>query len=124
MKALLLVALGGGLGSAARWGATGLTLQHTLDWRFPAGTFAVNILGCAVAGALAGLSERFGLLSPDARLFLFTGILGGFTTFSAFGLETVLLLRRDEWLVACSNVVLSVLCGVLALWLALKVVTV
>jgi CrcB protein len=123
MKALLLVALGGGLGSVARWAATGLTLQHTLDWRFPAGTFLVNVLGCAAAGVLAGLSEKFGILSADARLFLFTGILGGFTTFSAFGLETVLLLRRDEWLVAFSNVLLSALCGVFALWLALRAVT-
>ena len=123
MKSLLLVVLGGGIGSAARWGATGWTLQYTLDWRFPLGTFAVNVVGCAIAGVLAGLSERFGVLSPDVRLFLFTGILGGFTTFSAFGLETVLLLRRGEWLVACSNMALSVLCGVLALWLAMKAVT-
>lgn len=122
MKPLLLVAAGGAIGSVTRWWATGWTLQHTLDWRFPAGTFAVNVVGCAIAGLLAGLADRSGLLSAEARLFLFTGILGGFTTFSAFGLETVLLLRRDEWLVACSNVVLSVLCGILALWLAMRAV--
>jgi CrcB protein len=119
MKPLLLVALGGALGSAARYKLSGYLLHHTLDWRFPAGTFAVNVLGCLVAGILAGLAEKHDLLSPDTRLLLFTGVLGGFTTFSAFGLETMFLLRRGEVLVAGANVALSVVAGLLALWLGL-----
>lgn len=118
MKSLLLVALGGAIGSVARYQLSGLILHRTIDWRFPAGTFAVNILGCLVAGILAGLAAKYEFFSQDTRVFLFTGILGGFTTFSAFGLETVFLLRRGELLVAGCNVALSVVAGVAVLWLA------
>jgi fluoride exporter len=117
VKALLLVALGGAVGSVARYKLSGLVLHHTIDWRFPAGTFAVNVLGCLAAGLLAGLAEKHDMLSADARLLLFTGILGGFTTFSAFGLETMHLLKRGDFMVAGANVVLSVMAGLVALWL-------
>lgn len=119
MKAVLLVALGGALGSVARFKLSGYVLHHTIDWRFPAGTFAVNVLGCLVAGLLAGLAEKYAFLSTEARLLLFTGILGGFTTFSAFGLETMYLLRRGEVLFAGANIFFSVALGLLALWLGL-----
>lgn len=117
MKALVLVALGGALGSIARFKASGWVLHHAVSWRFPLGTFLVNVVGCLAAGLLAGFSAKQHVLSPDARLLLFTGILGGFTTFSAFGLETVLLVKRGEWSIAAANVLLSVLCGLAALWL-------
>lgn len=117
MKSLVLVGLGGALGSLARFKASGWVLHHAVNWRFPIGTFLVNVMGCLLAGVLAGLSAKQHVFSPDTRLLLFTGILGGFTTFSAFGLETVLLMKRGEWPVAAANVVLSVLAGLLALWL-------
>jgi CrcB protein len=117
VKALLLVALGGAVGSVARYKLSGLVLHHTIDWRFPAGTFAVNVLGCLLAGILAGLAERHHLFTADMRLLLFTGLLGGFTTFSAFGLETMHLLKRGDFMVAGANVVLSVAAGLVALWL-------
>jgi CrcB protein len=119
MKAMLLVALGGALGSVARYKLSGLILHHTIDWRFPAGTFAVNVLGCLVAGVLGGLAEKHDLLSAEARLLLFTGVLGGFTTFSAFGLETMYLLRRGEPWIAGANIAASVAAGLLALWVGL-----
>jgi CrcB protein len=119
MKGILLVALGGALGSVARFKLSGYVLHHTIDWRFPAGTFAVNVIGCLIAGILAGLAEKYDLFSGDTRIFLFTGILGGFTTFSAFGLETMFLLKRGEVLIAGANIVLSVIAGLLALWLGL-----
>lgn len=119
MKAALIVALGGALGSVARYKLSGWVLQHTLDWKFPAGTFVVNVSGCLLAGLLAGLAQKHELLSAEMRLLLFTGILGGFTTFSAFGLETVHLLRRGDLLIAGSNIALSVLAGLAALWLGL-----
>lgn len=119
MKAILLVALGGAFGSVARYKLSGWVLHHTIDWRFPAGTFAVNVAGCLVAGILAGLAEKHDLISADARLLLFTGVLGGFTTFSAFGLETMFLLKRGEVAIAAANVVVSVLAGLLALWIGL-----
>jgi CrcB protein len=122
MKAVLLVALGGAIGSVARYKLSGLVLHHTIDWRFPAGTFAVNVLGCLVAGVLAGLAEEHDLLSPDTRILLFSGLLGGFTTFSAFGLETMFLLKRGDLAVAAANVLLSVAAGLAALWLGLTLV--
>mgnify|MGYP003385730637 CR=1 FL=1 len=79
----------------------------------------MNVIGCLVAGVLAGLAERHDLFSPDARLLLFTGVLGGFTTFSAFGLETMFLLKRGELVVASANVILSVAAGLMALWIGL-----
>jgi fluoride exporter len=119
MKGLLLVAVGEAFGSMARYKLSGYVLHHTIDWRFPAGTFAVNVIGCLVAGLLAGLAERHDILSPEARLLLFTGVLGGFTTFSAFGLETMFLLKRGDVLVAAANIVLSVTAGLVALWLGM-----
>jgi len=117
VKGILLVALGGALGSVSRYKLSGLILHHTVDWRFPAGTFAVNVIGCLVAGVLAGFAEKYDYLSPDARIFIFTGILGGFTTFSAFGLETMFLIKRGELMVASANVILSVIAGLVALWI-------
>ena len=122
MTQLLLVGLGGALGAVARWKLGGLVLHHTPDWRFPLGTFLVNLTGCLAAGALAGLVTRLNWFSPDARLFLFTGLLGGFTTFSAFGVETVHLLRRADYAVALAYVALSITCALAALWAALAVI--
>ena len=122
MKQLLLVGLGGALGALARWKLGGLVLHHTPDWRFPLSTFVVNVLGCLVAGVLAGLWIKQDLFTPETRLFLFTGLLGGFTTFSAFGLETVSLLRRGEHFVAFTYAVLSVVAGVVVLWLAMTLI--
>jgi fluoride exporter len=119
MKELLLVGVGGGIGAVARFQLGDWVGSQSPDARFPFGTFVVNVLGCLVAGALAGLAAR----SPfceDARQFLFVGLIGGFTTFSAFGLETVALLRRGETTVAELYVGFSVLVGIFALWAALK----
>jgi CrcB protein len=119
MKAILLVALGGAIGSVARYSLSEYLLKHTLDWRFPAGTFAVNVLGCLVAGVLAGLAEKHSFFTPDVRLLLFTGLLGGFTTFSAFGLETMDMIKRGEPDLAIANALLSVVLGLAVLWLGM-----
>lgn len=81
----------------------------------------LNVLGCLVIGVLAGLAVKENFFSFEARLFLFTGIVGGFTTFSAFGLETFYLLRRAEFLVAGSYVLLSIVVGLFALWVGFSV---
>jgi fluoride exporter len=120
MKQVLLVGLGGCVGSIARYKLGGWVLHHHAeDWRFPVGTFLVNVLGCLAAGILGGLVERQHWFSPDIRLLLFTGFLGGFTTFSAFGVETVFLLRRGEVWVALGYVLSSVICGLAFLWLGM-----
>ena len=120
MNSMIIVALGGALGSVARYGMSGWVLHHAIGWKFPLGTFAVNVIGCLLAGVLAGLAEKHELLSPDTRLLLFTGILGGFTTFSAFGLETMFLLKRGDVLIAGLNIVFSIIAGLLALWIGLE----
>ncbi len=123
MKDLLLVGFGGFLGSIARYAIGGWVLHHTVSWRFPLGTFLVNVAGCAVAGVLGGCVVRYEWFDPEIRLFLFTGLLGGFTTFSAFGLETTYLLRRGEFAVAGAYVVASVIVGLAAAWLGMRLVT-
>jgi len=116
MKTLLLIGLGGGLGAIARYLLSVGILQLTPGWRFPTGTFAVNLLGCLVAGILLGVMAKQGQFSEEARVFLFVGLLGGFTTFSAFGVETVALLQRGEPGIAALYVSLSVVCGLTLLW--------
>src|SRR5699024_418965 len=104
----ILVALGGGLGSVARYGISSIWLARAGDWRFPAGTFVVNVVGCLVIGVLGALAVKQHVFSPEVRLFLFTGLMGGFTTFSSFGLETFCLLRRGEVFMAGGYIIASV----------------
>lgn len=120
MKQLLLVGLGGFVGAVVRWKAGGWLLHLTLQEKFPYPTFSVNVAGCLAIGLLAGLAERHDMFGQDARLFLFTGLLGGFTTFSAFGLETLFLLRRGEPGIAALYVTTSVVASLAAVWLGLR----
>ena len=120
MKQALIVGLGGLLGSMARYKIGGVILHHSASWRFPLSTFVVNVVGCFVIGLLAALVEHRDYFSADARLFLFTGLLGGFTTFSAFGYEGVFLLRRGEIAIAAAYAALSLVCGFAAVWLGFK----
>jgi len=124
MKSILLVGLGGFIGSVARYKLGGLVLHLTAQERFPYSTFTVNIAGCLVIGLLAGLTERYELFGSDTKLFLFTGLLGGFTTFSAFGLDAMLLVRRGELLVAALYAGASVVLGITAVWLGLRLISV
>ena len=121
-KQLMIVALGGAFGSVLRYKVGGVILHQTEGWNFPASTFTVNVLGCFVIGVLAALAEHHDLFSPLVRLLLFTGVLGGFTTFSAFGYESIFLIRRSLFLVAASYVTLSVTCGLAAVFVGSKFV--
>ena len=114
----LWVALGGALGSMARYGCSGLAARY-IGATFPWGTLLVNVAGSLFIGFLATLMSPDGrvLVSPDARAFVMIGVLGGFTTFSSFSLETLNLARDGEWLWAGTNVVLSVLLCLGAVWL-------
>lgn len=116
MNQFLLVGLGGAFGAIARWKLGGWVLHLTVQQKFPYATFAVNVAGCLAIGILAGLAERHDMFGQATRLFLFTGLLGGFTTFSAFGLETLFLLRRGEPWIAALYVCASVLVGLAAVW--------
>ncbi|GGK16923.1 fluoride efflux transporter CrcB [Luteimonas terricola] len=118
MSAYLWVGLGGFLGSVARYAAA-VALGAAPTDRFPWATFAVNCLGCLLIGVLVGASAKASVSEP-VRLFLVTGILGGFTTFSAFGLEALTLLRRGETSLALLYILGSVLVGIAAVWLGLR----
>ncbi|MBX9568460.1 MAG: fluoride efflux transporter CrcB [Candidatus Obscuribacterales bacterium] len=117
MMNYLIVFVGAGIGGVLRF-AMSPAVQHACkDWAFPIGTFSVNMLGCFLIGFLAQLAESKGLFQGETRLFLFVGILGGFTTFSSFGYETFQLLRDGEILYAIANAVLQVVLGLLLVWL-------
>ena len=88
---------------------------------FPYGTLAVNVIGCLLIGVLAGLAATRNIIGVDTRAFLVVGVLGGFTTYSAFGLETVELIRRGDFFVGLSNVALQVTLGLAAVWAGLKI---
>jgi fluoride exporter len=111
----LLVALGGALGSVARYLLAGAVHRFTSPY-FPYGTFAVNVIGCLVFGAIFALSEQRFVIGPGPRAFLLIGVLGGFTTFSSFTFETFQLLRDGELLMAGANVVGQLVVGLLAFW--------
>lgn len=111
-----LVALGGSLGAVLRHFLSGLLFHATSSWAFPIPTFIVNVSGCMLAGIFLALSEHMGGAGGPWRLFLLTGVLGGFTTFSAFGIETLYLLKRGSFGVALAYALGSVAAGLLALY--------
>jgi CrcB protein len=115
----LLVFIGGGLGSMARYGLSMFGMR-LLGQGFPWATLIINILGSALMGALTGWLAVQGNAPQSLRLFIATGILGGFTTFSTFSLETVLLYERGQLGLAVAYVAASVVIGVGALLLVMK----
>ncbi|PKP37238.1 MAG: fluoride efflux transporter CrcB [Bacteroidetes bacterium HGW-Bacteroidetes-15] len=110
IKNVLIVALGGGVGSVARYLLT-LYIQKGSDGTFPWGTFIVNILGSLFIGLLYGLAERGHLMSTELRLLLAVGLCGGFTTFSTFANESFILIRGGEFLHMAIYTSLSVVLG-------------
>ncbi len=115
MARWLWVGTGGFLGALARYGLAGWVQERVNHAaRFPAGTLAVNLLGAFLLGALAGLVEVQGLLSPQSRAFLMIGFLGSFTTFSTFSYESLGLLRDGRWPAGLANLALHLLGGLLA----------
>lgn len=117
MTNYLLVAAGSAVGGMARYGLSGVA-GRWFGETFPWGTMLVNVSGSLIIGLIATLVAPDGrlLVGPDARVFLMIGMLGGFTTFSSFSLETLNLVRDGEWLWASANVVLSMLLCLVAVW--------
>ena len=118
--AYLWVAIGGALGSMARYGVGGL-VSSKFGETFPWGTLVINITGSFVIGFLGAMTVPEGKMSPQSRVvamqLLMTGVCGGYTTFSSFSLQTLNLLRDREWLYAGGNVLLSVLLCMIAVWI-------
>ncbi len=113
---VVLVGLGGFLGSSARFIASSL-IHRWVPLAFPLGTFLVNIAGCLAIGFLGGLLEPGQSLGNSQRLFLVIGVLGGFTTFSSFAYETLSLAQSAELAKLAVNVAGQVLFGLAAAWI-------
>jgi fluoride exporter len=117
MTNIFLVGAGGFIGSVLRYLLSGYVQQFANRLDFPFGTLAVNVIGCFVIGLLAQFGEKYGVFSNESRAFIFIGVLGGFTTFSAFGNDTVNLVRQDFVMNAVVNVGANVTLGLFAVWL-------
>lgn len=104
----VLVFIGSGLGGVFRWSISVWTTKWLGVTRFPFSTFIANLIACILLAVIAGLSLREASpISLPVRLFLVTGFLGGLGTISAFGMETVALLRRGDYVVASANLILT-----------------
>lgn len=124
LSTYLYIGLGSALGGVARYACSNWVGER-IAGSFPWGTLLVNVTGCFVIGLVAALDKAGGRwqLSPLALQFLMVGVLGGYTTFSAFSLQTLTLLRAGAWLSAGTNVLASVLLSLLAVWLGYWLMT-
>ena len=114
---IAFVGLGGFLGSIGRYLLSLLVTQWSGTSQFPVATLVVNVVGCLAIGALSGSATRSEFLTPALRLFLITGLLGGFTTFSAFGYETFLLGKESLGMMALANIAAQLALGIGMVWL-------
>jgi CrcB protein len=112
---ILLLGIAGGIGTIARYSLTGFVHRFARE-TFPLGTLAVNVLGCLLIGVVMHLVRDRQVFSPETRNFVVVGLLGGFTTFSAFGYETSELLQRGSLLLAAANIAGNVVLGIAAVW--------
>ncbi len=112
MKQILAVGCGGFLGAVCRY-LLSQWISFLHKGTFPLATFLVNVFGCFLIGFLTALLSGFFPSRKNLSLFLTTGLLGGFTTFSTFGLETVSLMQDGNWMLAFVNMAVSLACGLL-----------
>jgi CrcB protein len=117
MHKILLIGMGGFVGSILRYLVSGYIQQVTKSVLFPYGTLTVNLLGCFIIGFLSQLAEARGVFTPESRALIFIGFLGGFTTFSTFSNESVNLLRDGENFYALINAGIHLAFGFGAVWL-------
>lgn len=116
MGKLFLAGIGGFIGSALRYSVSGFVQNLSRSIDFPYGTLAVNFIGCLAIGLLSQLAESRGYFTAETRALVFIGILGGFTTFSAFSNETMNLWREGEGSLAIVNIVAHLVLCLGAVW--------
>ncbi len=121
LKTLLIVGTGGFLGSVARY-LTQLLSERMLHSAFPWGTLAANVGGCFIIGLIYALSEKGGLPGPQWRMFLTVGFCGGYTTFSSFAYNNLVMLSESNLLQFFGNIFLNLFFGLLAVYLGIIVV--
>jgi CrcB protein len=114
---ILLAGFGGFLGSVLRYSVSGVVQDVSRSIHFPYGTLAVNLIGCFAIGLLSQLAETRGFFTAETRTLVFVGVLGGFTTFSAFGNETINLWREGETGLALINIAAHLVLCLGAVWL-------
>lgn len=119
MKSIILVGIGGAIGSIIRYV---ISILSNKFWHsnFPIATFSVNILGCVLIGLLFAAAEKQNIINQDLKLLLITGFCGGFTTFSTFSLENIQLLNTGQILPFSLNIILSVGIGIFGVWAGLN----
>ncbi|HEV8430120.1 MAG TPA: fluoride efflux transporter CrcB [Pyrinomonadaceae bacterium] len=116
MSKTILIGIAGLSGTLLRYWLSGLVARRYGE-TFPWGTMVVNIIGCLIAGAVFNLTEERFLISPTLRTVILIGLLGGFTTFSSYGLQTFTLLKDSQLAMATLNIVVSNALGLLMVWL-------
>ena len=121
MLRTLFVGLAGLTGTLLRYWLSGFVARRYGE-TFPVGTMVVNILGCLIAGAVFNLTEERFLVNPTLRTVILIGLLGGFTTFSSYGLQTFTLLRDGEFGLATVNIAVSNVLGLLMVWMGYALV--
>lgn len=117
MLNVFIVGIGGFIGSALRYLVGGWAQNFSRSLDFPYGTLTVNLIGCFVIGFLGQLAEARGIFASETRLLVVIGLLGGFTTFSSFGNDTLNLARSGQTLNALTNVAVNVVFGLLLVWM-------
>ena len=118
MAKMFLAGIGGFVGSILRYSVSGFVQDLSRSIDFPYGTLAVNFVGCLAIGFLSQLAESRGYFTAETRTLVFIGVLGGFTTFSAFGNETINLWREGESLLATINVLAHLVLCLGAVWIS------
>ena len=120
LKTILYIAIGGAIGSVFRFLTTVLVSKFWSN-QFPLATFIINFIGCFLIGLFIGVLAKNNLADSNLKWFLVTGFCGGFTTFSAFGIENYNLFQNNNSLLAFGNIALSIILGLFAVWFGLFV---